>query len=150
MRLNMTRNLRILSKGRKSAMKANSRAVVLMSCLVTFALMACSSQEPTATNEPVPTSEVAPVAQEPVGSVSSEPSPPSVAGQLQAIDPATGTMSVKDAAGKDWTFSFTDATEIVGAAGVQGLSSQKGNDVIVNYSDQDNRWMAIRVEMIPK
>jgi hypothetical protein len=59
------------------------------------------------------------------------------------------TLTIKDAAGKEQTFSFTDSTDVAGAAGSQGLSNQQGNQVIVRYLEQDPHT-AVRIEIVPK
>jgi len=114
-------------------------------CLGLFVVSACSSPEPALE----PEAQTAPPVQEPIA-------PPVEAvqqgatGQLQTIDVTASTISVKDTEGATQMFSYSPATEIVGAEGVQGLAARQGNDVIVTYTEQDNQRMAVRVEVIPR
>jgi hypothetical protein len=65
------------------------------------------------------------------------------------VDLVAKTLTIKDAAGQEQTFSFTDSTEVAGVAGTQGLSNQQGSQVIVRYLEQD-RHTAVRIEFVPR
>jgi len=115
-------------------------------CLGLFVVAACSSPEPALE----PEAQTPPAVQEPIAPPSVEPVQQGATGQLQSIDATTSTISIKDTEGATQMFSYSPATEILGADGVQGLAARQGNDVIVTYTEQDNQRMAVRVEVIPR
>jgi hypothetical protein len=115
--------------------------VFTLACLV--GLSACSTPEPVAENQPV--QPVAPPApQEP--STPPLPAEQLAVGQLQDVNLTEKTLVLADAYGMEQTFTFSDATEVIGAAGAQGLSSKKGNRVTVRYVEQDNRKSAVLIQ----
>ena len=71
-------------------------------------------------------------------------------GQLTAVDPSESTISIRDHQGATQTFHYSVTTEILGASGIEGLAARQGNDVIVTYAEQDNRRIALRVDVIPR
>jgi len=125
--------------------------VFMVICLAAFSLAACSSPEPAVENEAAENADLPPVAPE-----STDPIPPfggieqSTSGQLQSVDVVARTLTIKDIQGTDQTFSFSDSTEIIGAAGVQGLTGQQGNQVLVRHADLEGRKMAVRVEIVQR
>ena len=125
--------------------------LTLLVCMAVWPLAACSRQEPAAKDQTV---------QRPAEQPPAEPQPPTAAsaipadaqaatGELRNVDLVAKTLTIKDAAGTEQTFSFTDSTVVAGAAGSQGLANQQGNQVIVRYLEQD-RHTAVRIEMVPK
>ena len=132
-------------------MKTRLWILTLLVCMAVWALAACSSQAPAAKNQTVERSaEQPPAAPQPATAASATaPDAQAATGELRNVDVVTKTLTIKDAAGKEQTFSFTDSTEVVGASGSQGLSNQQGNQVIVHYLEQD-RHTAVRIEMVPK
>ena len=105
---------------------------------------ACGTSEPVAETQPPEPAEPQ-VAQEPLF-----PPPPAehlAVGQLQDVDLTARTMVLRDADGNDQTFEFSDTTEVIGVAGTQGLSAQKGSQVTVRYIEQDNRKTAVLIHI---
>lgn len=72
-----------------------------------------------------------------------------LAGQLRTVDPRRQTLIV--AFGDDlYEFAYTDDTQIVGgAANVQGLTGNRGNEVTVHYrvSPITSTKTAVRIEL---
>jgi len=120
-------------------------------CIAVLPLAACSRQEPAAKNQTVQRSaEQPPAAPEPATAASAIPPDARVAtGELRSVDPLAKTLTIKNASGNEQTFSFTDSTDIAGASGSQGLSTQQGNQVIVRYLEQDDHT-AVRIEIVPR
>jgi hypothetical protein len=111
-------------------------------------LAACSSQEPAV--ETTPETDLPEPVQE-----STIPSPPiervePMSGQLQAVDLTAQTLTIRDMENNEQTFYFSPSTEIIGAAGAQGLSSQQGNQVIVRHTDLEGRRTAVSVEIVQR
>jgi len=132
-------------------MKPHLWILTLIVCVAVWALAACSRQEPAAKDQTVQRSaEQPPVAPESATAASATASDARTAtGELRDVDLLAKTLTIKDAAGKEQTFSFTDSTEVAGAAGTQGLSNQQGNQVTVRYLEQD-RHTAVRIEIVPR
>ena len=125
--------------------------LTLLVCMAVWPLAACSRQEPAAKDQTVQRPAEQPPAepQPPTAASAIAPDAKSASGELRNVDLVAKTLTIKDAAGKEQTFSFTDSTEVAGASGSQGLSNQQGNQVIVHYLEQD-RHTAVRIEMVPK
>jgi hypothetical protein len=133
-------------------MKPRLWILTLFVCMAVWSLAACSRQEPAAKTQTVqPSAEQPPTVPEPVaGAPATAPDTQIATGELKDVDLLAKTLTIKNAAGKEQTFSFTDSTDISGgAAGRQGLSNQQGNQVIVHYLEQD-RNTAVRIEIVPK
>jgi Cu/Ag efflux protein CusF len=133
-------------------MKPRLWILTLIVCMAVWALAACSRQEPAAKNQTVqPSAEQPPAAPEPATAAASATAPDAQAatGELKSVDLVTKTLTIKNAAGNEQTFSFTDSTEVAGATGSQGLSNQQGNQVVVRYLEQD-RHTAVRIEIVPR
>jgi hypothetical protein len=132
-------------------MKARLWNLTLFVCIAVWPLAACR-QEPAAKNEtPQPSAVQPPAASEPVAAAPATATDNTqvATGELRDVDLLAKTLTIKNAEGKDQTFSFTDSTEISGGAGTQGLSHQQGNQVTVRYLEQD-RNTAVRIEIVPK
>jgi hypothetical protein len=125
--------------------------ILTLICVAVLPLAACSRQEPAAKNQPVQRSaEQPPTAPEPASAASAiPPDAHVVTGELRSVDPLAKTLTIKNTAGNEQTFSFTDSTDIAGASGSQGLSTQQGNQVIVRYLGQDDHT-AVRIEIVPR
>lgn len=68
-------------------------------------------------------------------------------GELVKVDAEAKTLSVKTADGAEVMFSYTDSTEITGAAGAQGLATSAGSKVTVHYTTKDQSKIATKVEV---
>jgi Cu/Ag efflux protein CusF len=132
-------------------MKPRLWILTLIGCMAVWPLAACSRQEPAAKNQTVQRSaEQPPAAPEPATTASSTAPDARVAtGELRSVDLLAKTLTIKNAAGNEQTFSFTDSTDVAGAAGSQGLSNQQGNQVMVRYLKQDGQT-AVRIEIVPR
>ena len=132
-------------------MKPRLWILTLIVCMAVWALAACSRQEPAAKNQTVQRSaEQPPATPEPATAASATAPDTQVAtGELRSVDLLAKTLTIKNAAGNEQTFSFTDSTEIAGASGSQGLSNQQGNQVMVRYLEQDGH-SAVRIEIVPR
>jgi len=71
-------------------------------------------------------------------------------GSLVQVDPDAKTLVVKSADEKEMQFTYTDATEIVGAENTtQGLAGKSGESVKVTYTVDQGVNHANRVEILP-
>lgn len=133
-------------------MKPRLWILTLIVCMAVWSLAACSRQEPAAKNQTVQRSpEQPPAAPEPATPASTTALDAQVAtGELRSVDLQAKTLTIKNAAGDEQTFSFTDSTDIAGASGSQGLSNQQGNQVIVRYLEQGGHHTAVRIEIVPR
>jgi hypothetical protein len=122
--------------------------LALAVCLLSFFLAACSGPEQSTEQEK---QTAAPRAQE-----STRALPPnenvqqSSIGELQEVDLATRTLTIRSVNGGMESFFFTESTEISGAADAQGLSVQKESQVRIDYANLDGRKTAVRVLVIPR
>jgi hypothetical protein len=133
-------------------MKPRLWILTLIVCMALWLLVACRGQEPAAKNQTIQRSaEQPPAAPEPATAAASATAPDAQAatGELRSVDLLTKTLTIKNAAGNEQTFSFTDSTEVAGAAASQGLSNQEGNQVVVHFLEQD-RHTAVRIEIVPR
>jgi hypothetical protein len=134
-------------------MKPRFWILISIACVALWPLAACSSQEPAAPDQTIQQpAEQPPTATEPaIAPSATAPAAAQIAtGELRSVDAQAKTLTVRDAAGTEQLFSFTDSTEIVGAAGAQGISAQQGNPLMVHYIEQDGRKMAVRIEVMPR
>jgi hypothetical protein len=68
----------------------------------------------------------------------------SMSGEIRTVDPdAKIVVLLSD--GKAETFKYTDATEVTGAAGPQGLAGREGAHATVHYHDERDGRMARRI-----
>lgn len=124
---------------------------VLVICLATLSLSACGSPEPAIENEAAQVPSEPQISPEPIApSASMEPMEETTAGELQAVDIAANTFTLRDIVGNEETFYFSETTEIIGAEDAQGLSGAQGNQVVVYHTEQDDRRVAVRIEIIPR
>jgi hypothetical protein len=132
-------------------MKPRLWILTLLVCMAVWPLAACSRQEPAAKDQTGQRpAEQPPAAPLPASAASATaPDAQTATGELRNVDLVAKTLTIKDAAGKEQTFSFTDSTEVAGAAGSQGLSNQQGNQVIVRYLEHDPHT-AVRIEIVPR
>jgi Cu/Ag efflux protein CusF len=133
-------------------MKPRLWFLTLIVCMAVWPLAACSRQEPAAQNQTIQRSaEQPPAAPEPATAASAiAPDAQVATGELRSVDLLAKSLTIKNAAGNEQIFSFTDSTDIAGAAGSQGLSSQQGNQVTVRYLEQDGHNTAVRIEIVPR
>lgn len=122
---------------------------VLATGLLTFSLAACG-QGPAAEKEAGTSPSETQSSQQPTPPALNDPTQQTAVGQLQDVNLTARTVTVKDTAGQEETFLFTESTEIVGTPSAQGLSNQHGNNVTVTYADQEGRKTAVRIEVAPK
>lgn len=68
----------------------------------------------------------------------------SVSGSLLSVDNEKMKLTIKDSLGTEHTFKYNPQTEVIGAtAGVAGLATLAGTDVMVHYkSDSSDRAMS--------
>jgi hypothetical protein len=69
-----------------------------------------------------------------------------VTGQIDHVDTERGTFTVTSA-GMEHRFMFSADTEVIGAAGTQGLASAEGNWVTVYFQDLPEGRRAVRIEL---
>ena len=69
-----------------------------------------------------------------------------VRGELTNIDLEGKTLTVKAADGEHH-FTFSDQTEVSGAASAQGLAGREGSWVSVHYRDDQGAKMATHIEL---
>ena len=129
-------------------MKTLRFSLILVICLATLSLTACSSNEPTPDTSATKPSETTSPAPPPAAP--SDPVSQSTIGQLQKVDLPARTVTIKNLDGNAETFFFTESTQIVGTADAQGLSVREGSQVTVGYTDKDGRKTAVRIEVVPK
>ena len=128
-------------------MKTLRFSLILLISLATLSLAACSSNEPptdTSATKPAETSST------PATSAPSDPVSKSTVGELQKVDLAARTVTIKNGDGNTETFFFTESTQIVGTADAQGLSLREGSQVTVGYTVKDGHKTAVRIEVVPK
>ena len=70
-------------------------------------------------------------------------------GELKSVDANTKTLVLKDAAGGERTFAFSDSTGIIGAPGAQGLAGKKGSRVKIGYVTQGDTNSVNWIEVTP-
>jgi hypothetical protein len=70
-------------------------------------------------------------------------------GELKSVDTEARTLKVKSAEGEEWTFTYTDSTEIMGAQeGISGLATKDGAKVKVTFTGDDDYRVATKVELV--
>lgn len=131
-------------------MKTLRFSLILVICLATLSLAACSSTEPATDKSATKPSETSRTQQPSSTSALSDPVSQSTVGELQEVDLAAHTVTIKNAEGRAEIFFFTEYTQIVGTADAQGLSVREGSQVTVGYTDKDGRKTAGRIEVVPK
>ena len=123
--------------------------LLLIVLLVACFAAACSGPEP-ANNRQAPAVSSEPKAPAPSAGASSAPGATSQisTGTLQSVDLTARTFVIKNPAGNEETFEFSDTTEITGAAGTQALSGKQGGQVTVHHLTQpDGRHVATKIEL---
>lgn len=121
------------------------KALGLSVCL-SFGLVACQPNE-TEKSTTEPTTAPQPAPQE---SVSTTPSPAeqTLEGELRTVSLDSMTFALRDASGMDKTFSFSTATRITGAAGVQALTGKQGSHAKVTYIAQGDTNQATSIDIM--
>lgn len=107
---------------------------------------ALATQEPVPQPQPVPQPEQQRPMDEPRAI---EMHTTTAIGELQSVDTEARKLKVKSAEGEEWTFAYTDATEILGAQdGISGLATKDGAKVKVTYTGDDDYRVATKVELV--
>jgi len=68
-------------------------------------------------------------------------------GSLVKVDPAAHMITAKGADEKEWQFSYTDKTEIVGGEQAQGLTGKAGSKLKITYMVDKGINQATRIEI---
>ena len=67
-------------------------------------------------------------------------------GQLLSVDTTNLTFTIKNTKGEEMLFRYDASTQVEGSSeGVQGLSSQTGTRVTVQYEEKSGQRMATRI-----
>ena len=91
----------------------------------------------------------APAPRAPEQQQAKEPAP--VSGELLSLDPQAKTLTIATASGNEMRFTYSDATEIVGAdKDVSGLATKNGTTVTVSYSTHGTANTATKIEVTAK
>lgn len=69
-----------------------------------------------------------------------------VSGELTKVDMDAQTFTVSEN-GTEHVFSFSDMTEVEGAAGTQGLAGREGSQVTVHYTEELDTKRATRIQL---
>jgi hypothetical protein len=117
----------------------NTRYLFVVSLLCLTGLAACGGS-PTETSQPQPAA--APAAQP-----ATPPAEQYVAGQLTEIDMNAKTLVLKDASGTAHSIAFSETTRLTGAAGVQDLRGQEGNNATIRYVESGSRKSALQIHI---
>jgi hypothetical protein len=71
-------------------------------------------------------------------------------GSLVKVDPEARTITAKATDNKEWQFSYTDQTEVVGPEKtIQGLAGKSGTSLKISYMVERGANRATRIEMLP-
>ena len=69
-------------------------------------------------------------------------------GELSSIDATAKMLSIKPTAGAEQKFQYNDATKVTGdRAGVAGLATLSGRQVVVHFSSQGANRVATEIEV---
>lgn len=69
-------------------------------------------------------------------------------GELVNVDAAAMTLTVKGVDGSEWTFDYTNETDVTGGQeGVAGLATQAGTNVTVHFADEGGKKVATRIDI---
>jgi YD repeat-containing protein len=69
-------------------------------------------------------------------------------GELLKVDTAARNISVKDADGKEMTFSYNSDTKIIGPDNTpQGLTGKAGTRVLITYHEEKGVILATQIEL---
>jgi hypothetical protein len=72
-------------------------------------------------------------------------------GELVSVDMDHQTLTIKNDAGDQVQFQYTETTKVVGSQnGIQGLSSKAGTRVSVYYKPEEDRRVATKIEILKK
>jgi hypothetical protein len=71
-------------------------------------------------------------------------------GSLVKVDSEARTLTAKAADNKEWQFSYTEQTEVVGPEKtIQGLAGKSGTSLKITYMVERGANRATRIEMLP-
>ena len=77
--------------------------------------------------------------------------PAPITGELTQVDPDKKTITVKDTAGVETQFEYSDTTTVTGSQrNVEGLVTMSGSQVTVTFTTDGNRKMATKIEVRQK
>jgi len=68
-------------------------------------------------------------------------------GSLVKIDPAAHMLTAKGADDKEWQFSYSDKTAVIGGEKTQGLTGKAGSKLKIAYIVDKGVNQAIRIEI---
>ena len=68
-------------------------------------------------------------------------------GTLVKVDPDAHMITAKGADEKEWQFSYSDKTEVVGGEKTQGLTGKAGSQLKITYMVDKGINQAIRIEI---
>jgi hypothetical protein len=71
-------------------------------------------------------------------------------GQLTKVDAQAKWIAVKGAGDMEMQFDYTDATQVVGEKGIQGLAGKTGTELKVTYRDAAGKHIATKIETLEK
>ena len=121
-----------------------SRALLTtaLACSLSGASMAAQDRPTNPQDRPAPS------VQDRTGQDNQAPQMSRVSGQLVSVDAKAKMFTIRTAAGADIVFSYTDDTKVLGGdEGVNGLATQSGTDVIVNYTKKGQENVAAQIEL---
>jgi NADH dehydrogenase FAD-containing subunit len=77
--------------------------------------------------------------------------PAPITGELTQVDPDKKTITVKDTAGVETQFEYSDTTTVTGSQrNVEGLVTMSGSQVTVTFTVDGNQKMATKIEVRQK
>lgn len=119
------------------------RSLWLFALPVAVLTLACA---PERTEEALP--EEPGAASEPAAPQASAEAAPSVMqGAIASVNSEQQTFTIDADDGTQRRFTYTDATEVVGAPGVQGLTGRDGDRVVVHYREDLDANVALKIEL---
>lgn len=126
-----------------------TKTILACAALLALALPGCGPgtetepAEETAANEAPAPFESAP-ADEPAVAAESR----AVTGEIQSVDLDAKTLTLLQSDNTTMEYWFTETTEIVGAAGTQGLAGEQGSRATIYFDGQSDPPIAERIEIM--
>jgi hypothetical protein len=151
-------------KGVESMAKTYTRIVPLFSLLLAFTLAVSVTsfaqeqprpeppgQQPSVQQPPsqVPPARPAPGAPSPGAAASQQrPAAQIARGELSSVDAQAKMLTIKPTEGAEQKFQYNDATKVTGdRAGVAGLATLNGKQVVVHFTSQGANRVATEIEV---
>jgi hypothetical protein len=131
----------------------HTRIVPVFGLLLAFtvaATLTMSAQEPRPQQPGAPPSAQQPPAQPPSAQ---QPAPRQqqaqiARGELSSVDATAKSLTIKPADGAEQKFTYNDATKVTGdRAGIAGLATLSGKQVVVHYNMQGANRVATEIEV---